>query len=613
MGAAAFQNEVINQLSEAYLLHQQRQLREKGVHNWRIAPDHYRDELQKVKAYITTHNVYGVDLNPTAIELGKLSLWLNVIHKDMETPFFANRLTVGNAVIGAWLKVYSKNQFYGISDRYGSKLKPNKWWECAPHKVKFFKNSVNRSVNEVYHFLLPDANMLGVRSIKEQKELHPNEDRRMGTILKDWIAPIGAYEFQILQRISAKIDILLKEHFIDQLTIEKYTNNRKEVWDGIDHSAQESLFKIEEQVESYAQKQRLYDTRYGHNNAYRKLKLVMDYWCALWFWSYDDTLSLPTREEYWKDIEALLAVDNERLDRRTRLALERTGKGMLAEDDTEFNRITDEEAQIVARTQEELLTEARGSRSLFADDDPMRFKIVARLSERYHFFHPMLDTDSTVIENFLGISLDDDYSPKEMITALELIMPKLEELYNTRVRHYVVKKHTLLVCEQFEKYAFAFDNKCMNMDLMRLVLAIHDIGKAIDRSTQHEHTLSLVRELWENTPFTEHEFNLVEVLLRDDHLGSYFQNKYELSDLKEEIVANATELKMSPSILLQYKMILYQCDIASYTKDAGGLKYLEHMFVYENGEKAFDEENGIIAMSEEYADRYVNLKESINE
>ena len=146
-------------------------------------------------------------------------------------------------MIGAWLKVYSKNQFYGISDRYGSKLKPNKWWECAPHKVKFFKNSVNRSVNEVYHFLLPDANMLGVRSIKEQKKLYPNEDRRMTTILKDWTAPISAHEFQILQRISAKIDILLKEYFIDQLTIEKYTNNRKEVWDGIDHSAQESLFK----------------------------------------------------------------------------------------------------------------------------------------------------------------------------------------------------------------------------------------------------------------------------------------------------------------------------------------------------------------------------------
>ncbi|MBK6828921.1 MAG: hypothetical protein IPG86_19625 [Chitinophagaceae bacterium] len=72
------------------------------------APDLFKEELQKVKAYIATNNTYGVDLNPTAIELGKLSLWLNVIHKDMETPFFSNRLAVGNAVVGAWLKVYKE-------------------------------------------------------------------------------------------------------------------------------------------------------------------------------------------------------------------------------------------------------------------------------------------------------------------------------------------------------------------------------------------------------------------------------------------------------------------------------------------------------------------------
>ena len=229
MGAAAFQNEVINQLAEAYLAEQQRQQRERGLKNWRISPDRYRDELQKVKAYIATHNVYGVDLNPTAIELGKLSLWLNVIHKDMETPFFANRICVGNAVIGAWLKVYNKNEFYGISERYGAKLKPNKWWEKAPHKVKFFSNRVNRSVNDVYHFLLPDANMLGVRSIKEQKKAHSAQDNRMAAILKDWTAPISSYDFKTLQRLSAKIAILLKDYFTDQISIEKYTNNRREI------------------------------------------------------------------------------------------------------------------------------------------------------------------------------------------------------------------------------------------------------------------------------------------------------------------------------------------------------------------------------------------------
>ena len=391
MGAAAFQNEVINQLAEAYLAEQQRQQREKGLRNWRISPDHYRDELQKVKAYIATHNVYGVDLNPTAIELGKLSLWLNVIHKDMETPFFANRLTVGNAVIGAWLKVYNKQDVYGIMERHGAKPKVNKWWEKAPRKVKFFSNRVNRSVNEVYHFLLPDANMLGVRSIKEQKKAHASEDKRMAAILKDWTAPIVDADFKTLQRISGKIDVLLKEYFTDQISIDKYTNNRKEIWDGIDHSASESLFKVEEQAESYANKQQLFDTRYRHDNAYRKLKLAMDYWCALWFWEYDDAADLPTRQEFWGDIEALLDVDNSQLDTKTRQALERGESSIAQENSVENNRMTEEESQIVAKTQEEILMGSHAQMSLFADEDPLRLKIADRLAKRYHFFHPMLE------------------------------------------------------------------------------------------------------------------------------------------------------------------------------------------------------------------------------
>jgi len=392
MGAAAFQNEVINQLADAYLTHQQRQQRESGLKNWRIQPDKYRDELQKVKAYIATHNVYGVDLNPTAIELGKLSLWLNVIHKDMETPFFANRLAVGNAVIGAWLKVYSKDDVKGIAEKQSRSLKPNKWWEKAPHKVKFFSNRVNRSVNEVYHFLLPDANMLGVRSIKEQKQAHPNEFARMTLILKDWTKPITEYDFQTLQRLSLKIDVLLKEYYTDQISVDKYTNNRKEIWDGIDHSDTESMFKEEEQAASYAKKQEIFDTRYRRDNAYRKLKLAMDYWCALWFWEYDDANDLPTREEYWADIEALLDVDNDKLDDRTRQALERAGSRMVAEDAPEYGtRMTEDESEIVTKTQEELLTESHGSSTLFANEDPLRLQIADRLAKRYRFFHPMLE------------------------------------------------------------------------------------------------------------------------------------------------------------------------------------------------------------------------------
>ena len=392
MGAAAFQNEVINQLAKAYLTYQQQQQHEAGLRNWRIKPDKYRDELQKVKAYIATHNVYGVDLNPTAIELGKLSLWLNVIHKDMETPFFANRLTVGNAVIGAWLKVYNKEEFLAIIDKQRTKSKPqqNKWWEKSPHKIKFYANRVNRSVNDIYHFLLPDANMLAVRGIKEQKAGNKAAFDRMTTILKDWTAPILEADFHTLQRISAKIDVLLKDYFTNQLSIDKCTNNRKEVWDGIDHTDQD-LFREEMQAASYAKKQELFDTRYGHNNAYHKLKLVMDYWCALWFWEYKDADTLPTRSEFWADIEALLNVDESEIDSRTKQALRRAGMTPLFDNDEEFNRISEDESEIITQTSNEILRKARAGMTLFEDEEPYRFSIVKRLSDRYRFFHPMLE------------------------------------------------------------------------------------------------------------------------------------------------------------------------------------------------------------------------------
>lgn len=438
MGAAAFQNEVINQLAEAYLTYQQQQRHEAGFKEWRIAPDHYRDELQKVKAYIATHNVYGVDLNPTAIELGKLSLWLNVIHKDMETPFFSNRLALGNAVIGAWLKVYDKKDIIGHSVTVKGKYKllPNEWWTKAPHKIHFnkvnfengkVKSAVKRSVNEIYHFLLPDKNMLAVRSIKdvfipadatEEERLKLKETRKaqikgMKDMLDDWTAPISSEEFQILQRISAKIDKRLLEYFTFQWDIERLTNNKTDLW-GI---YGQTTLEFGSLAENYAEKERLNDTRYRHNNAYFILKNVMDYWCALWFWEFDDAHELPTRREFWSDIETILQVKDEDLNARTKRALqiyvEKDGQlgffgenhqndlfaqaqyENMAHEDPHHDEDTDledndEVSELKTQSKEEILGDTQGAVRTFFDDS-MRFKTVKKYADRYHFFHPMLE------------------------------------------------------------------------------------------------------------------------------------------------------------------------------------------------------------------------------
>ena len=70
MGSAAFINEMCDQLAHEYLRLKREQT---GLH---IEPASYEDELRRVKHYIATRNVYGIDLNLTAVELGALSLWL---------------------------------------------------------------------------------------------------------------------------------------------------------------------------------------------------------------------------------------------------------------------------------------------------------------------------------------------------------------------------------------------------------------------------------------------------------------------------------------------------------------------------------------------------------
>jgi hypothetical protein len=39
---------------------------------------------------------------------------------------------------------------------------------------------------------------------------------------------------------------------------------------------------------------------------FRALKLVMDYWCALWFWPITDSVNLPSREEWWMEMGTIL-------------------------------------------------------------------------------------------------------------------------------------------------------------------------------------------------------------------------------------------------------------------------------------------------------------------
>jgi type II restriction/modification system DNA methylase subunit YeeA len=94
MGSAAFLNEAVNQLSDAYLERKQTELRR------RIPHDDYPKELQKVRMVLADRNVFGVDLNPVAVELAEVSLWLNAIYgeEDEQKRARCRRACPGSAI-----------------------------------------------------------------------------------------------------------------------------------------------------------------------------------------------------------------------------------------------------------------------------------------------------------------------------------------------------------------------------------------------------------------------------------------------------------------------------------------------------------------------------------
>lgn len=394
MGAAAFHNEMINQLAEAYLSYRQEEYKKNGKTEWKVQPDQYREELQKVKAYIATNNVYGVDLNPTAIELGKLSLWLNVIHKDMETPFFSNRLAVGNAVVGAWLKVYKEKdlleEYEIVKDAKGKDkrvLIKKEWWETAPRQLEFkptsdyVKIKHGRKQDEIYHFLLPDKNMVPSAGIKMLKEVYDKEAKAVAKWRKDWIAPLKKSETDQLKKICNKVDELLAEYYRFQRTINLQTANRQEVFGATKQGEARTMH-----LRSYDEKERLNDQRNRHNAPYFKLKMVMDYWCSLWFWDVRQAAELPTRQQYWQDVANILELDATK-------ALEgvvvKRGQQKLFETATQLSMVMEPEAGAAIADFSEAVVEYANRRDLF--DNNQRLELVSALAKQYFFFHPQLE------------------------------------------------------------------------------------------------------------------------------------------------------------------------------------------------------------------------------
>jgi hypothetical protein len=87
-----------------------------------VAPDEAGEEDPQAyyKRLVVEHCLYGVDLNPLAVELAKLSLWLHTVSGEKALSFLDHRLRPGDSLVGVRLADDLSTPPYAINPDDGS-------------------------------------------------------------------------------------------------------------------------------------------------------------------------------------------------------------------------------------------------------------------------------------------------------------------------------------------------------------------------------------------------------------------------------------------------------------------------------------------------------------
>lgn len=292
MGSGAFLYEAARQLADKYL---ELKLEQTGG---TIEPADYADERRRVMHLITTRNVYGVDLNETAVELAGLSLWLGSIHRlpvreepnggpivyePCAPPWFGLRLRTGNSLIGARRAVWTVAQ-----------LKEGLHAKANGDTPRLLKPGEVRATDEVYHFLVFDPDMIPTASDALMREHWSGQCSRGKAWIKEQVKPKWSdVELRDALEICDHVDCYWLDFTARRKRAIESTACTTSVWPtpALSDQARKPSPKLDDQETIKAELE-------ASSGAFQRLRLLMDTWCALWFWPLTDVTHLPSREAW---------------------------------------------------------------------------------------------------------------------------------------------------------------------------------------------------------------------------------------------------------------------------------------------------------------------------
>ena len=291
LGSGAFAIEAVRQLAGEYLRRRQRELRTQ------IDPDKYAAELQRVKASIALHQVYGVDLNATAVELAEISLWLDTMVSGLQAPWFGLRLRRGNSLIGARRAVYTRAQ---VNDKSWLKSTPTDVPMTGMVEEMTNETTARQTDGRIHHFLLPASGWGSAVEAREAVNLAPET----AAVLKKWRSAITGKP--TARQLNALVELAERVEVLWQLTLRRLqiaeAEARRDIplWGREDPGHTQAVTR--EDIEKSLSKR---------DGAYQRLRRAMDAWAALWFWPLTDIggAVAPTADQWIEACQQLLGVE----------------------------------------------------------------------------------------------------------------------------------------------------------------------------------------------------------------------------------------------------------------------------------------------------------------
>ena len=215
----------------------------------RIDQDEFEPRLKAVlRRHVVERCLYAVDLDPLAVELCRLSLWIETMDRTLPFGFLDHKVKCGNALIGAWFDQFAHYPAMAWKNRDGGDRNHN-------GGVHFAKNARTKALKAfVKEKLTPDLALLLRGADLFQEDLLQSA------------ATAHAEACEVLSAMHAM------------------------------------------PVQDTAARAQTYRQEFEGSPAWQRLKTAMDLWCACWFWPPNELDCAPLPRQFATPSAETLAV-----------------------------------------------------------------------------------------------------------------------------------------------------------------------------------------------------------------------------------------------------------------------------------------------------------------